>query len=146
MLSLHANVFAPPPDVVDGPEVTLRGLVLRTLTDPAGGPPRFVASLGVSFETMQQRLAALPRTDCEPDGFFLVTGHAGDVFWRLNGHMHELRGSMYRVELNGECPEATLDQVLGALGWPDTELAFELVREGVTLDERAFRSWAAGRC
>ncbi len=33
--------------------------------------------------------------------------------------------------------------LLGCFGWPQTPLAFELVMEGVALDEPNFRQWAS---
>lgn len=150
MLSLHANVYALPPDAVAGPNVTLRGVELTTLQHAGGGPPRFLATLPLAFEAMQQRIVELPRSDIEPDGFFLITGGEGETFWRLNGHMHEYappgeEPRMHRVELNGECPEESFDAVLRTMGWPGVELAFELVQEGATLGEAAFRLWAKAR-
>ncbi|MEQ8848570.1 hypothetical protein [Botrimarina sp.] len=149
MLSLQANLYALPPTATAGPVRTLRGVDAATLVGAGGGPPLFLDLMPVTFEAMQQRLAELPRCDCEPDGFFLVTGRTAEgQFWRLNGHMHELRPDgadeprMHRVELAGECPPGTLDMVLRTMGWPDVELAFELVREGVTLREADFRAWA----
>ncbi|QDV72841.1 hypothetical protein [Botrimarina mediterranea] len=142
MLELHANVYAIPEGSINGPEVALRGLNLPTLRSTSGGPPAFLVTLPVSFEQMQASLLELERSDCEPDGYFLITGHEEGVFWRLNGHMHEYDGQMHRVELHGECPTATLDSVLRTMGWPAVELVFELVKEGVTLREAAFRTWA----
>ncbi|TWT78269.1 hypothetical protein Pla123a_10600 [Posidoniimonas polymericola] len=148
MLKLHANVFAEPPAAIDGPVVELRGQSLPTLLSQTGGPPQFVAAMPTPFEQMQQAIRELPRSDTEPDGYFLITGHEpvadGDpVFWRLNGHMHEHQGRMHRVELHGECPAKTLDTVLQTMGWPDQPVVFQLVHEGVTLREPEFRAWAA---
>ncbi|QDT68026.1 Transposase IS200 like protein [Planctomycetes bacterium MalM25] len=150
MLSLHANVYAHPEGAATGPRRELRGLPLPTLVGPGGGPPPFLQVLPVTFEQMQAALAELPRCDCEPDGFFLLTGHTPEgVFWRLNGHMQEYQPedadgpSMHRIELNGECPVASLDAVLRTIGWPKAQLAFELVREGVTLIEADFREYAS---
>lgn len=146
MLSLRANVFARPAGAVEGPSVALRGQDLPTLSGDASGPPSFAATLPVTFEQMQASLLELPRSDCEPDGFFLVTGHDEEIFWRLNGHMHEYDGMMHRIELNGECPAESLDAVLRTMGWPDAELVFQLVKEGVSLREEHFRLWARSPC
>ncbi|MGL4511685.1 MAG: hypothetical protein ACRCT8_01230 [Lacipirellulaceae bacterium] len=155
MLVLQANVYAAPATALEGPRRPLRGLDLPTVVGEAGGPPRFLNTLVPSFEEVQSALGELPRCDCEPDGFFLVTGHTTDgptpegTFWRLNGHMHEFQADgalephMHRVELSGECPVESLDAVLRTLGWPQDELVFELVQEGVTLREGDFRRWAA---
>lgn len=155
MLSMHANLYAMPADAAGGPQLELFGQLLATITHTAGGPPRFLATLPVTFEQMQASLAELPRSDLEPDGYFLLTGESASQdsaarFWRLNGHMHEYAppGSepmMHRLELHGECPSESLDAVLRTVGWPTTELAFELVREGVTLGEKEFRRWAEAR-
>ena len=145
MLELHANVYAFPTGALDGPVVSLHGLTLPTLQSESGGPPAFLATLPVTFEEMQTTLLELPRSDCEPDGFFLVTGHEDGAFWRLNGHLHEYEGQIHRVELHGECPAPTLDSVLRTMGWPAAELAFELVKEGVTLREAPFRHYTESR-
>ena len=92
---------------------------------------------------MQTQLLENARCDCEPDGFFLLTGHEGKTFWRVNGHMHEHNGAMHRVELHGECPSESLDILLRSMGWPTVPLVFELVEEGVTLSEESFRKYAA---
>ena len=145
MLHFHANLYAIPEDTAPGPGVWLRGLSLPTLQSTEGGPPRYLATLPVTFEQSQRSLLELPRCDCEPDGFFLLTGHEGETFWRLNGHLHEYEEKLHRVELNGECPNESLDAVLSALGWPEAKLAFELVKEGVSLTEEDFRNYAAAK-
>lgn len=149
LLSFQANVYALPATALEGPIRSLRGQDLPTLAGVSGGPPLFLEVLPVSFEAMQQQLFDLPRCDCEPDGFFLVTGRTEDgTFWRLNGHMHEYQPdgtdepSMHRCELSGECPAGSLDLVLRTMGWPEAKLAFELVKEGVTLREEAFRRYS----
>lgn len=142
MLKIHANVFAAPSDSVEGPTVELRGHQLTTLAGKSAGPPVFDRTLPVTFEEAQQQLLKINRIDCEPDGFFLYTGGSGESFWRLNGHMHEHEGKLYRVELNGECPVASFDKILKAIGARDAEVVYELVQEGVTLHEREFRIWA----
>lgn len=142
MLQLHVNVYALPEVTLEGPVQNLRGHSLPTLVGEIGAPPQFIETLPVTFETMQQRLAKLPRCDYEPDGYFLISGHNDSKFWRLNGHIHEYDERLHRVELNGDCPMETLDMVLSAMGWPEVDLAFELVQEGVTLLETSFRAWA----
>ncbi|MCA9241687.1 MAG: hypothetical protein KDA37_15860 [Planctomycetales bacterium] len=143
MLNLHANVYAEPSQPELGAGLTLRGVSVRPLRGEGSGPPRLDRTMPVTFEAMQEQLKTLPRLDCEPDGFFLLTGHEAGEFWRLNGHMHEHAGRMHRVELNGQCPTASLETVLGTMGWPEAKLVFELVQEGVTLSEEDFRRWAA---
>ncbi|TWT47707.1 hypothetical protein [Botrimarina hoheduenensis] len=150
LLAFHVNVYQLPESAVAGPIRPLRGAERRTMTGPNGGPPLFLATMPATFDQMQLRLAELPQCDCEPDGFFLLTGRTSDgYFWRLSGHMQEYLPEesatprMHRVELNGECPAGFLDMVLRTMGWPDATLAFELVQEGVTLGEDDFRRYAA---
>jgi hypothetical protein len=137
-LRFHANLFALPPQAAPGPTMPLRGLALPTL--PA---QTFDAYFPVAFEQAYEALAKLPRIDIEPDGFFVISGDAGDGRWQLDGHLFDFNDRLHRVELHGDCPPLTLDAILGALGWPQTRLAFELVMEGVALDEPNFRRFAA---
>ncbi len=148
MIRLHANVYVCPDELLEGRLVELRGQQLDSLQGLSGGPPQYLATMPVTFEQMQQDLLQNTNSDCEPDGFFLITGREQGAFWRLNGHMHEFQpeGSdspmMHRVELNGECPESIFDSVLGAMGWPNCKLAFELVQEGISLGEQQLRQYA----
>ncbi len=169
MLHFRATVYALPPATNPGPQRTLRHLELPTLAGETNGPPLFTEPLPVTFDSMQQQLLENDRCDCEPDGFFLLTGHhskslsqnpsegiqrsrktdapdgwgtCSKTFWRVNGHMHEHNGKMHRVELSGECPEESLDILLRTMGWPTVSLVFELVEEGVTLSEENFRRYA----
>jgi hypothetical protein len=101
------------------------------------------AALPVTFEEAQSRLMRLPRMDTEPDGYFLIAGGEREgQRWVVNGQLFESGDRLHRVELRGECPEATLDGLLRCFGWPDIELAFELVHEGLTLDQASFRERA----
>jgi hypothetical protein len=97
----------------------------------------------VTFEQAVQALAKLPRLDVEPDGFFVVAGQHGDQRWQLDGHLFDFGDRLHRVELRGSCSPDSFEALLTCFGWPSTMLAFELVREGVALDETAFRQWAS---
>lgn len=142
MLSFHTNVFAKPNSVSKGKDTTLRGKEYATLVDPNGGPPKFVEPIPRSFEQIQQRLVEIPRMDIEPDGYFLVAGGEPDR-WQIDGHLYEYNGAMHRMEIHGRCPAEVFNELLACCGWPDAEMLFELVLEGVTLDEPSFRDWAA---
>jgi hypothetical protein len=97
-------------------------------------------AFSVTFDEAQQRLMQLPRMDTEPDGYFLVAGGEREgQRWVVNGQLFESGDRLHRVELHGRCPEATFDELLQCFGWPDVEIAFEMVREGLTLDESEFR-------
>ena len=98
----------------------------------------------VTFDQAQSRLMQLLRMDTEPDGYFLLAGGESEGRrWVVNGQLFESTDCLYRVELHGSCPEETFDKLLRCFGWPDVEFAFEVVREGVTLDEASFRERSA---
>ncbi len=143
MLRFHTNIFVMPSDCGSGPVVKLRGYELATLIGGAGGPPIFANHHVVTFEAAQARLLTIPRMDVEPDGYFLAAGGESEGNrWQVDGHLYELGGGLHRVELSGSCPTDVFDQLLHSIGWPESKLVFELVREGVTLVEADFRAWA----
>ena len=129
-----------PAAIVDGNVVSVRGRQFPTLQAAA-----WDAFLPVTFEQVLTALIALPRMDAEPDGFFVIAGDDQDRRWQVDGHLFDFGDRLHRVELHGECPVAMFDDLLRCFGWPATPLAFELVREGVTLDEAAFRRWATAQ-
>jgi hypothetical protein len=142
VLSFHANLLAPPQQEAAGPLVSLRGLDLTTLVAPGGGPPHLVETFDVTFEQARDRLLAIPRTDFEPDGYFLITG-SSPRRWQVDGHLFEYQEKLHRMELHGSCPAQVFDDLLSAVGWPEAKVVFQLVQEGVTLREVEFRLWAA---
>ena len=103
------------------------------------------AALTTTWTTMRRKgaLAQLPRIDIEPDGFFVISGDLDGKRWQLDGHLYDFGDRLHRVELHGDCPRESLDAILSCLGWPAVPLAFELVMEGVALDEASFRQFAA---
>jgi hypothetical protein len=137
-LRFHANIFARPPHAAEGIPTTLRGLTLPTFR-----PQTFDAFFPATFEEAYDALAKLPRVDIEPDGFFVISGDIDGRRWQLDGHLYDFGDRLHRVELHGDCPPESLDAILACFGWPQTPLAFELVMEGVALDEAAFRQFAA---
>ncbi len=142
LYQFHVNLFARDDDLHLSHAVDLRGLSLAALRRRDGEPPVFTDYLPLTFEQAIAALAQLPRMDAEPDGFFVVAGDHEGQRWQVDGHLFDFDGRLHRVELHGACPSETFDALLGCIGWPQTPLAFELVREGIALDERGFRSWA----
>jgi hypothetical protein len=134
----HSNVFACPSHATGGNAIELRGLSIATLRAQP-----FDAYLPVTFEQAIAALSKLPRLDAEPDGFFVIAGDHDGRRWQVDGHLFDFGMRLHRVELHGECPPAEFDALLRSVGWPEARLAFELVMEGVALDEAAFRQWAA---
>lgn len=124
-----------------GPIVPLRGLKLQTL---AIAPPALNEPLGCSFEDAQCRLNMLERMLFEPDGSFVwVSDEVDGEAWQLDGMLFDRNGRLHSAEVKGNCPETSLDILLSALGWPETDLVFQLTREAIFLDEGEFRRLAA---
>jgi hypothetical protein len=137
----HLNLYAHPAAHQAGPSVKLREIELQTL-----GTKVFEQFLEVSFEQAVEHLTKLPRLDAEPDGFFVITGDHEGRRWQVDGQLFDFNDRLHRVELHGECPAGTFDKLLTCFGWPVATLAFELVQEGVALDEAEFRRWAEWTC
>jgi hypothetical protein len=95
-----------------------------------------------TFEEALGRLETLERNFCEPDGSFVwVSAQAADA-WQVDGNLYDRDGKLIFVDLKGTCPQEEFDRLLACLGWPETPLMFQLVREAVWLAEPEFRRWA----
>ena len=112
------------------------------------------ASFDCTWEDAATELEQLPRMIFELDGSFVISGEhqrakrAGaspppsetSTRWQVDGHLFDFAGRLHRLELRGECPPAAFKELLRCVGWPRQPLIFEMVREGVTVDERSFRA------
>ena len=115
------------------------------------------ASFACTWEDAAALLGQLPRMIFELDGSFVFSGGVdrmgrtdssstpseADALWHVNGHLFDFAGRLHRIELRGDCPMAAFDALLRCVGWPEQSIAFELVREGTTVDEREFRRLVA---
>ena len=137
-ISLHAQSAQAQP----GPTITHAGQTFETLELPAASQ---AIPFGVTFEDVTDALSTWPRMFVEPDGAILWTGDDAQGRWQVDGNLYDRAGRLLYVDLVGVCPAAEFDRLLSALGWPATPVMFQLKREGVWLDEGAFRAWAA-RC
>lgn len=97
-----------------------------------------------TFETAAAGLAELERMFCEPDGSFVWVSSQGEPVWQVDGNLYDKEQRLRFVDVKGSCPDAALDRLLTALGWPATPVIFQLLREAVFLDEAAFRRYACG--
>ena len=120
-----------------GVPITCHGVTLQ----PRKLEPVNLRPFAVSFEETADRLSQLPRMQVELDGAFVWVA-SEDPSWQLDGVLFDRDDRLFYVELNGCCPPSCLDAFLEALGWPDTSLVFELVREALVLDEADFRRFA----
>ena len=95
-----------------------------------------------TWEQVAEALQKLPRMIFEPDGSWIWSGGVRKDRWQIDGHLFDFDGRLHRVELHGFCPADCFDTLLKIFGWPETELTFEMVREGTTLSESEFRESA----
>ena len=137
MLSFHARVHAHPGSLEPVGAVTVAGQDLDTVR-----PVAALDTLAVAFDDVVKALGRLPRLDVEPDGFFTWTSAAGPGDWKIEGQLVDAGTALMYVELRAQVPSDVLDDVVRALGWPESPLLFELVREGVFVEEAVFRQWA----
>lgn len=118
------------------------------------------AFFACTWEDAAARLERLPRMIFEPDGSFVYSGNleragpskragpapppppANTARWQVDGHLFDFAGRLYRLELHGDCPASAFDELLRTVGWPQQSVQFELVQEGTTIDEAAFRRHA----
>ncbi len=107
----------------------------------------FEASRGcppVEFDSAFALLSRLDRLFIEPDGSFVWTGVAADgESWQVDGNLIDRGDVLAYVELKGRCPEERFDRLLAIFRSAPEELAFNLVRRGVTISEAEFRKLAA---
>jgi hypothetical protein len=139
MYTFHVTIHALPEDAKPGAAIVLANRTVATL-DVA--PASLSIPFGISFEDAAERLGRLPRSCVEPDGSFFQGSAQGQPPWHVDGNLFDRNGRLLFVDLKGNCPAEEFDRVLTALGWPETPLAFQLVREAVLLDEAEFRRWA----
>ena len=136
MYQFQAVIHPRGPDVVEGECVSIGSQQVRTL---AGGRSIHEAAFPISYGTAAAALEELPRLDIEPDGWFVWPSPLGEPRWQLEGTLHDRHDRLLFVQLKGTCPAKSFDQFLTALGWPQTPLLFQLVREAVFLSEEEFR-------
>ncbi|HEX4000336.1 MAG TPA: hypothetical protein VHX65_17425 [Pirellulales bacterium] len=140
MYAFHVTIHARPDDAAPGTAVALGNRSVATLDVPRES---LSIPFGISFEEAAQRLEKLPRSCVEPDGSFFYGSRQGMPEWQIDGNLFDRGGRLLFVDLKGTCPAEEFDRMLAALGWPETRLAFQLVREAVLLDEAEFRDWAS---
>lgn len=138
-LRFFVTVHARPAEAHAGRPVQLGGLHLTALDVP---PEKLGTPFHLSFEQAYEKLQQIERLFVEPDGSFFWGSARNEPAWQIEGAMFDRQGRLLCVDLRGTCPEPALDRLLAALGWPETRLMFQLLREGVFLDETDFRRYA----
>lgn len=142
MYSLQVVIHVRPQGLEFGPSLRLSGRQVTTLKVLS---TQLSLPFLVSFETACERLEKLPRMFCEPDGSFVWVANEVARNWQLDGNLVDGPAGLMYVELAGKCPPSAFDQLLSCLGWPETPLVFQLVREAVFLDEVEMRRLGEAR-
>lgn len=135
----------------------LRGKAIPTLTV---SPAALAVPFPLSFEELAAELETWPRLYFEPDGSFVWTGkwstadqtdtvepavavettetataaRGAGREWQLNGQVFDREGKLLYVELRGACPTEEWTRLLRCLGWPETALIAQLLREAVFVE------------
>jgi hypothetical protein len=141
MYTFNTTIHARPPETMAGPTIELGRHRFATLAIPHEA---LAHPFSFSFEAAIERLNLIERIFSEPDGSFVWTSPQDGPMWQIDGNLFDRNARLLFVDLKGSCPPDEFDRLLTALGWPQTPLVFQLVREAVFLDEPEFRRWANG--
>jgi hypothetical protein len=140
MIAFQITIHARPDGVPIGPIIDLGGRRVQTLLVL---PKLLATPFQASFEQAMAKLEKLARLFIEPDGSFVWASSQGESNrWQVDGNLFDRNGRLLFVDLKGTCPTEQFDQLLAALGWPETAVMFQLTREAVFLDEAEFRQFA----
>ncbi len=93
-----------------------------------------------SFEQVSESLEQLPRLFLEPDGSFVWVVERDGSRIQIDGLLTDDGANLLHCELKGACDTETLNQLLGAFGWPEQLICVQLVQMGAFLSESEFRS------
>ncbi len=135
---VHILLQASPGGSLASEIVTVDGQPTRCLRGESLDPND---CLPVSFDTALEQLAQLPRMFIEPDGSWVWVSAAGPTDWQLDGQMHDGPNGLISVEIKGRAPQTQWETLLACFGWPEVPLLFQLVQQGLYLEEAAFREY-----
>lgn len=140
MYQFFASIHARPEQVDVGPQLPLEGAALPTLQVP---PALLGHAFDRNFEDTLEALSRYERMFVEPDGSFVWVSSHSEPSWQVDGNLYDRDELLLFVDIKGNCPGDRFDQLLQALGWPDTVLMFQLTQHAVFLAEEQFRQYAA---
>ena len=98
----------------------------------------------MTFEQAADRLAQLPRLFIEPDGSFVWVSESGAGDWQIDGQLNDSPAGLMTVELKLSGPRADWPAVLRSVDWPRERLIYQLVQQGIYLDDREFHAVSQG--
>lgn len=132
----HITVHAHPEKPLERIPITLKGRDVLRLELPSEW---LTKPMLLSFDTVLERLEQLPRLYIEPDGSFIWIGPQGPDQWKFDGQLHDSTGGLMTMELKVSGTAPDLDALLGCLEWPERSYVFQLVHEGVYLEDEQVR-------
>ncbi len=94
--------------------------------------------LSVFFDDVLEQLQQWPRMFAEPDGSWVWVAEDASNGWQLDGQLHDGPTGLLAMEVKGHAPVACWEALLRTLAWPDRRILFQLIREGIYLDEQEF--------
>jgi len=142
MYAFHTTIHARPAAAAAGKEIELAGRRIRTLE--ISHEELGAATFACTFEEAIDKLSEFERMYCEPDGSFVWVSSQGEPAWQVDGNLYDKNERLLFVDAKGSCPAEQFDRLLTALGWPETPVMFQLVRQAVLLGEAEFRRASGG--
>lgn len=133
---IHTTVHAWPNATLRQTPLVLWGVSLSALRVESSA---VWPSLSLRFEEAMDRLGQLSQLYIEPDGSFVWVSANGASGGQIDGQLNDSSSGLISVELKITGPAADLSGILGALGWPEERVLFQLVQQGVYLAEPELR-------
>lgn len=140
MYHFEVSLFARPTDLEFNSPVELRGVSLTPIDPTALTAGKLFTC---TFEETATKLAALFSMDIEPDGYFVWARGIDADRWQVDGHLFDRNNKLWRVDLKGSCPKENFEELLSCIDAPTDQIVFQLVQEGITLEEANFLTWAS---
>lgn len=114
-----------------------------TLADDS--PPLAQQGFGSSYEDFSEQLSQVPRLYIEPDGSFVWVSSI-DPVRRISGQITDDGKQVLYLELRGRCQWEDMTEIVRMIGWPQTELIFQMLPEALLVQESQFREVVCGEC
>ncbi len=94
--------------------------------------------LAITFEQAVENLAALPQLLIEADGSFVFSGLKATERWQIDGLLMDAGETLFYVELKGNAPRDSLQQLFDSLTVGEEQLAIACVQSGELADAESF--------
>lgn len=104
-----------------------------------GSPQLEQQGFGATYEDFAEQLSKVPRLYIEPDGSYVWVS-SEDPTRRVWGQITDDGQQVLYLELRGRCQWDDLAAIVGMIGWPETQLIFQLMPDAVLVEESQFRA------